>query len=405
MIEYRILFISAVCINLLLFMVAIVYWRALKTYPGWGLWIISNGLVAVIYLTIILQGVVNADILYFIDTSLMMFLVWIRFEAINRFYFHKEQIKVQLLILLTAISLLFFSIFLWQNVYLQIAILPLTMTYFLFKICRVCYLHATEISLSMTRFAIVACSIFVLSLLYRAIDWFFYPSHRILLSPTFANIQFSIIAIAMEISFTIIFLVLNSQRLMKELTSLQKRLTDLAATDPLTGLRNRRVIFEVGEAEFDRARRYQQSLSVILFDFDNFKRVNDSLGHAAGDYVLKTISAACLEEVRQSEILGRLGGDEFVIIMPQTEITGTRATAERLKQKVKSLNLTYAGKAISMTISLGVAELSESETNFDELLHQADLALYREKKKKARRVVEQRGSSSAALEVENGLSF
>jgi diguanylate cyclase (GGDEF)-like protein len=404
MIEYRILFISAVCINLLLFMVAIVYWRALKTYPGWGLWIISNGLVAVIYLTIIFQGVVNADIMYFIDTSLMMFLVWIRFEAINRFYFHKEQIKVQLLILFTAISFLFFSIFFWQNVYLQIAILPLTMTYFLFKICRVCYFHATEISLSMTRFAFVVCSIFVLSLLYRAIDWFFYPSHHIMLTPVFANIQFSIVTIAMEISFTIILLVLNSQRLMKELTSLQKRLADLAATDPLTGLRNRRIIFELGEAEFDRARRYQQSLSVILFDFDNFKRVNDSLGHAAGDYVLKTISTACLEEVRQSEILGRLGGDEFVIILPQTEITGARATAERLRQKVKSMTLTYAGKAISMTISLGVAELSENETNFDVLLHQADLALYREKKI-AHRVIDQAGSSSLALEYENGISF
>lgn len=404
MIEYRILYISAFCINLFLFAASIIYWRTLKTYPGVGLWIISNGIMAIINLTIMAQGAVDVAFLLFIGNCITVLVGVIRLEAFNRFCNRHARSWLYLPVILLIFILLFLSTFIWKNVLFRTAIMTVVLVFVLFRIIRVSFLPGSGIAPSISRLIAFICLVYTGSIVYRAADWFLFPSHHGLLTPSIANIQFSIVSTLLEITFTAIFLVLNSQRLMKELISLQKRLEELASTDPLTGLLNRRVIFEFGEVEFERARRYQHGLSIILFDLDHFKQINDTFGHAAGDTVLKAVADACLEDVRQSEILGRLGGDEFVIILPETEIGGANVTAERLRQKIKSITLTYAETEIQTTISIGVAELSDRETKFDDLLHTADLALYREKKSDSH-ATNQTQVNPLAVGFENGISF
>ncbi len=404
MIEYRILYISALCINLFLFVSSILYWRTLKTYPGVGLWIISNGIIAIINLNIMAQVVTDARVLVFIGNCITVLFLLIRLEAFNRFCNRQARSWLYLPFILLIFIILFYSTFTWNSIYFRTTMMTLIVVLVLFRISQVSFFPASDIPTGISRLIAFVSLGYAASIIYRTADWFLFPTHYYLLTPTPANIQFSIVSSIAEIAFTAIFLVLNSQRLMKELISLQKRLEELASTDPLTNLLNRRMIFEFGEIEFERARRYQHALSIILFDLDHFKQINDSLGHAAGDTVLKTIAAACLEEVRQSEILGRLGGDEFVIILPETGIGGANATAERLRQKIKSLTLNYAETEIQTTISLGVAELSEAEAKFDDLLHAADLALYCEKKAD-RHPTFQTHANTLAVGFENGLSF
>lgn len=404
MIEYRILFFSSISTNLLMFIATIAYWRMLKTYPGWGLWVLSNGIMAVINISIVMVGFVDTSKLIYFESNLMILLGWVRLMAFNRFFDHKDDFKIQILVVLVAVIFLFLSSIKWENISIRTAVLTLTLLYFISKIGFLIIKHSPKMTSSMTRVIMVALCVYALSILYRAIDWFIYPEHYEMFTPVFANIQFSIVISFMEIVFTGIFMALQSQRLMNELTSLQKRLEELASTDPLTGLINRRMVFEQGEAEFTRARRYRQPLSLILIDLDNFKEVNDNLGHIAGDYVLEMVCASLQDELRQSEIFGRLGGDEFLVILTQTEIGGALATAARLSQNVKSLNLKYAEQDIVTSISVGVAELGEGDTKFSDLLHDADLALYRDKKRRPR-VAHQKKGKSIAMELENDVSL
>jgi predicted signal transduction protein with EAL and GGDEF domain len=111
--------------------------------------------------------------------------------------------------------------------------------------------------------------------------------------------------------------------------NLEQRLTELSRRDSLTGAANRRYFLERAEEEFTRARRYDKPLSMILFDIDNFKQINDCLGHAAGDRVLRDLSTAISGELRGMDLLGRLGGDEFAVLVPETGLKGAHEVAER----------------------------------------------------------------------------
>ena len=126
----------------------------------------------------------------------------------------------------------------------------------------------------------------------------------------------------------------------------------LAVSDYLTGLYNRRQLMALGEREFAKLSRYQRPMAAIMFDLDHFKLVNDTYGHRVGDLVLQQLAGCCQKCVRDIDILGRYGGDEFVVFLPETDMEGAVRVAERLRREVASEPLeTDAGK-IPITISL-----------------------------------------------------
>ena len=164
-----------------------------------------------------------------------------------------------------------------------------------------------------------------------------------------------------------------------ELEIINQRLNELATTDELTGLPNRRVFMQSLEREMERAYRYKHPFSVMFLDLDNFKHINDTLGHSAGDAALRQFVSALKSSLRDSDMPGRMGGEEFGIILPNTDLKNGALLAERLRQNVEKSTVLYQGKKITFTVSIGVAAYSEEISNIDDLLRKVDEALYEAK--------------------------
>ncbi|WP_234411317.1 diguanylate cyclase [Rhodanobacter thiooxydans] len=158
-----------------------------------------------------------------------------------------------------------------------------------------------------------------------------------------------------------------------------RRLHQLALTDPLTGISNRRHIEDMLHAAVDVARRTQSELAVIMLDIDHFKHVNDSHGHPAGDQALEQLVHVCLDALRQHDRLGRMGGEEFLVVLPDTDLEGGLQVAERLRACVAAARPVVAGVELQLSISLGVAQLRPTETGAASLVRRADAALYHAK--------------------------
>ena len=162
----------------------------------------------------------------------------------------------------------------------------------------------------------------------------------------------------------------------------------LALTDPLTGAFNRRTFLELAEKEIARTRRARGSLSLIMLDLDHFKQMNDRNGHLAGDEVLKGVVAITLTCLRKEDFLVRYGGEEFCILLPSVAIDRAAVMAERIREAVEQARFSFKGRALSVTISIGVTTLSmEGNENVDTVVNRADEALYAAKKAGRNRVV------------------
>lgn len=157
---------------------------------------------------------------------------------------------------------------------------------------------------------------------------------------------------------------------------LQEELERLATLDGLTGVYNRSYFMDCLNQELRRSIRYQYPLSVLAFDLDFFKNVNDTYGHHGGDLSLQAFTAAVEEELRESDVFGRLGGEEFSAVLVQTDEEGAELLAERLRQAVESLEVGCDGKIIRFTVSIGVAQWRPEDRDSEDLLKRADRALY-----------------------------
>ncbi|WP_299195397.1 diguanylate cyclase [uncultured Amphritea sp.] len=154
-------------------------------------------------------------------------------------------------------------------------------------------------------------------------------------------------------------------------------LTRMATTDDLTGLNNRRKLFEILAAEFKRSRRYERPLSLCMVDLDYFKKVNDQYGHDAGDRVLQAVAKTIVEVLRESDFAGRIGGEEFALLLPDTCLQSAARVAERLRRQVEQIVVTLeTGEYVILTCSIGVAEYHRGLEQASELLSCADQHLY-----------------------------
>jgi diguanylate cyclase (GGDEF)-like protein len=169
------------------------------------------------------------------------------------------------------------------------------------------------------------------------------------------------------------------EREVAERQAAQAQLLELATTDSLTGLRNRRYFMETASQEFERSRRYQIPLSLLMLDADRFKSINDRFGHHVGDEALKALAAIGQRQLREIDLFARLGGEEFAILLPQTDFADARAVAERLRQTIAGQMIDTEQGPFNFTVSLGLASLDPAMTKPGDLLRQADIALYQAK--------------------------
>ncbi|MGH1463598.1 MAG: diguanylate cyclase [Neptuniibacter sp.] len=174
---------------------------------------------------------------------------------------------------------------------------------------------------------------------------------------------------------------------------LEQQLHKLSITDELTGLYNQRHFYKVLAKELDRAKRYNRKLSIICFDLDRFKQINDTMGHLEGDRILKTVGSLLEQALRLSDIGVRYGGDEFMIILPDTDIESAAKTAERIrymfnKKCQHSVEQTEVSET-SVSVSFGVTETNGTEKP-DHVVQRADLAMYEAKSAGGNRTVQVR---------------
>ncbi len=156
-------------------------------------------------------------------------------------------------------------------------------------------------------------------------------------------------------------------------------LYDLAVTDPLTKALNRRAFFRFAEREVLRAKRHGTDVSVLLFDIDHFKRVNDIHGHAIGDEVLVKLAQKISSSIREEDLFGRLGGEEFALVLPETDVDAAVRTANRLRQKVGEMSFESRQGVFSITVSMGISCPAAAEVDIVTALDRADKSLYRAK--------------------------
>jgi diguanylate cyclase (GGDEF)-like protein len=186
--------------------------------------------------------------------------------------------------------------------------------------------------------------------------------------------------------FSILFFLQIGLGVFKLVTQMQAdKLEQLAKTDPLTGALNRRSMHEIANREFERAQRYSTKLSVVMIDLDHFKRVNDVYGHAAGDAVLAKLASVIQSSIRVSDYFFRFGGEEFLVMLAETDLVEAREFAEKIRALVARQTIAeYEG--LKLTVSLGAASYSDEES-IEEIVRNADTALYEAKKTGRNRTV------------------
>jgi diguanylate cyclase (GGDEF)-like protein len=158
-----------------------------------------------------------------------------------------------------------------------------------------------------------------------------------------------------------------------------EELRELVTTDTLTGTASRHQLMAVADQEIQRARRYQEPISLIAFDIDHFKQINDSGGHSLGDRVLIAATRSCRRVLRGSDLLARIGGDEFVVLLPSTALMEAKNTAERVCEAISGSKLLHADD-VSISASVGVVEIDLTCESWQQAFDRADRALYRAKR-------------------------
>lgn len=162
--------------------------------------------------------------------------------------------------------------------------------------------------------------------------------------------------------------------------TLENQLRELANTDSLTGLPNRRAFLERLETELARVERYGEPLSVIMIDIDNFKSINDAHGHSFGDEVIARIAATVASVLRTPlDLIGRLGGEEFAVLLPATGVDGAWECAERMRIAVAEVPFESGGELMRVTASFGIAAVAAGDQQGSDVMSRADTALYRAK--------------------------
>jgi diguanylate cyclase (GGDEF)-like protein len=171
-----------------------------------------------------------------------------------------------------------------------------------------------------------------------------------------------------------------------EIVSYENKLITMSKTDALTGVCNRRYLEDRIKEELARQKRYQRPLSIMIFDIDCFKEINDTYGHQCGDFILTSVVSTVRSSLREVDILARYGGDEFCCVLPDTPLSATHLLADRIRRDVMKSEYVFDDNKIAVTVSIGISGVDKATENSDALFKKADDALYDAKRAGRNRV-------------------
>ena len=374
-----------------------VFWRTQKTYPGVGYWALSNLSAAAGFFLIGLRGTAPEALTVVLGNTLAIGTLALAYEGNRRFraltpnYFASFGIPAAL-----AIVLAFFT---YAVPDLNSRILAMSAAASLLAFLSVLvFWRPTARERKSVPFLIVGITYFVYGLIMTARIGVTYALSDVneLFSPDWMQSIFFITFIVFAVVWTFNYVILNNERLHEELSAAEEVLVKLATTDYLTGLANNRAFFEFASAEIKRSRRHGIPMTLIVFDLDHFKEINDTHGHAAGDRVLMAVAMLCTRITRQNDIMARIGGEEFGLLLTHADSRRGRMVAEQLRKALEGLELDHNGTPIRITASFGVAGLRKTDT-LATLLDRADENLYQAKTDGRNRVAAESGDKRLRL--------
>ena len=380
--DLRTLFILTVLINIIIAFIMAIYWRTQKTYAGFGYWTLANVAMTVTFSLFALKGIAPEFVTVVIANTSAVSGAFFRYAGV-RFFWGAESLPHlrfhQTVVAVCALLLTYYTC-IDDNIVLRLFAVSLIFSGYFLATARNMIKGATQ------GYPYEAWTLALLNLVYatlmmgRAFEWLIFPEARhLLIASSMSTLYFSSILL-LEVTTALLFLMLNSQRLAKNLLQMQGDLEKLAASDMLTGLYNRRKLEEVCTAALTHARVHNRPSALLLIDLDHLKQMNDTFGHPAGDALLNTVVKTIRSQLRDQDILGRLGGDEFVVVLPATPEDVAKTFADQIRQAVQSQPFLWEDQEMAMSISVGVAALSDADCNWQDWLKRADTNLYQAKK-------------------------
>ena len=380
--DLRTLFILTVLINIIIAFIMAIYWRTQKTYAGFGYWTLANVAMTITFFLFSLKGIAPEFVTVVIANTSAVSGAFFRYAGV-RFFWGAESLPHvrfhQAVVAVCALLLTYYTC-IDDNIVLRLFAVSLIVSGYFLATARNMIKGATQ------GYPYEAWTLALLNLVYatlmmgRAFEWLVFPEARhLLIASSMSTLYFSSILL-LEVTTALLFLMLNSQRLAKNLLQMQGDLEKLAASDMLTGLYNRRKLEEVCTAALTHARVHNRPSALLLIDLDHLKQMNDTFGHPAGDALLNTVVKTIRSQLRDQDILGRLGGDEFVVVLPATPEDAAKTFADQIRQSVQCQPFLWEDQEMAMSISVGVAALSDADCNWQDWLKRADTNLYQAKK-------------------------
>lgn len=379
-------FISAV-IPIVMGILLLIYMLQRKVYAGFGHWVLANFMLSgSFFLAYTRELGAPMFVSHLIGNALGIYTEILVYEGTQLFFgrraFSRLNYAILLVYIIGQVYLLYISPdvnlrVIWLSIMVSIVMLRVALSFWNSTIPEL-----TSASRTMTFMVLISTT----ASIFRAIYTLQLEQPVQLLQET-TNIWISIVAFLGTITWAFYYFFLTSARLELELNQAHADMAQLATTDPLTGMYNRRHFMEYSSIEFERAARDQQPLSVIFLDMDNLKTINDRYGHEAGDTVLSRLAEIIQSEIRPYDIPARFGGDEFVVLLPNINMDQATLIAERIRVKAAQTTLNISIDPIAISLSLGVASSNENALDIKHVLAHADTALYKAKNDGRNRVV------------------
>ena len=385
--DLRTISFTLMLVTMFLSFILCVVWRRNKVYPGFGLWVIANFTVATGFFFLSLRGIISESFATIIGNVLIFGSFLLALEA-NRKFLGLGNYRFFTSGMLGVFTILIIYLTYTENTLTSRIILASLSITVVSIFNAFAYIRSFLQEDNFTHKLSAAIYILMGSVLIaRTILTYEFSDSTGLETSDWVQPVFYLIFIIISITLTFKYIVLNNERLHQELEITQTNLEKLATTDFLTGIYNNRYFFEIGKKEIQRARRFNNSLAIIMIDIDHFKYFNDNFGHAAGDKVLIEIARICRKTLRNIDVLARLGGEEFAVILPSTNAANAETVAENLRAAVAAARLEFISEDIKITASFGISELTPEDKHIESILRRADTALYEAKRTGRNRVI------------------
>ena len=361
------------------------YWRERKTYGGFGHWVLANFAFGSGYMLISLRGMIPDFFSIILGNVTTIYAGILIYQGIQLFFDQPAFSRLNSLVFILYILFQIHFTYIEPDINARIVLISFGLFILIFRSglslvnCPISGIKRTS------RNAGYAFLLTAILPIIRAL----HALGQIQPIDLFTNVLGSwlgLLAIISILIWTFNFFLMNSARLELDLETAHVELVQIANTDPLTGLYNRRHFFEHAEIEFERARRHELSISFLLLDVDDFKLINDNYGHAAGDAMMKSLSAIFRREVRAFDLVARFGGDEFVIMLVNADEEQTYAIAERIRNVVEQTPVAIDSLTLDVRLSVGITSFDIKDSNPEMILKRADNALYHAKREGRNRV-------------------